>query len=376
MSDKKILFIANKCPPYRVPFFNRIAKKSDITFLFVNEEDKIADLESPQKILKGKGLGKYKIHPGVTSFIKEFDLVVFLPPDFSHLIDNIMMYVYCKIKKIPYIIWTERWRYKKVPLKDKFAEIFYRKMYLDARSMVVSGKRSYEYISSLKVKNKIFIAPDASEVLYDKKKIDKLKRQILKKYKLKNKKIILYVGRLISRKGINYLISAFSKLKDKNAILLIVGGGDFYNLGEKSIEFKLKEQVKKLNLEKKIIFVGEVNHSDTAAYYFLADVFVTPSITEKISEPWGLTLNEAMQFGLPVIATDAVGAAYDLIKNGKNGFMVKEKDSKELKKTIEKIINNEKLRNKMGKESLKIIKEKNNYEKMVEGFLEAIRSIK
>ena len=232
---KKILFVTNKCLPYRVPFFNKLAKKRDITFLFVNEENKIADLKSPQRILKGIGFGKYKIHPRIIPFIKEFDLVIFLPTDFSYLIDNIMMYIYCKIKKIPYIIWSERWDYKKIPFKDKFSKIFYKKIILNASSVVVSGRKAFDYHLSLGVeKGKIFISPNASEILYDKNKIDKLKRQILKKYKLKNKKIILYVGRLISRKGVNYLISAFSKLKNENAILLIVGGGDFYNLGEKS----------------------------------------------------------------------------------------------------------------------------------------------
>lgn len=374
---KKILFVTNKAPPYRIPLFNELGKREQVDFLFTHEDKKIRGLKARYGLISGFKKGKVRITPKLRSKIINYSVVIFLPTDFGHLIDNLLMYELCIKKKIPYIIWSERWDYKKIPLKDKFSKIFYKKIIKNSSAVIVSGRKAFDYHLSLGIeKEKIFIAPDASEILYDKNKIDKLKRQILKKYKLKNKKIILYVGRLISRKGVNYLISAFSKLKNENAMLLIVGGGDFYNLGEKSIEFKLKEQVKKLNLEKKIIFTGEINHSDTAAYYFLADVFVMPSITEKISEPWGLTLNEAIQFGLPVIATDAVGAAYDLIKNGKNGFMVKEKSSKELKKTIEKIINNEKLRNKMGKESLKIIKEGNNYKKMAEGFLEAIKSIK
>ena len=65
------------------------------------------------------------------------------------------------------------------------------------------------------------------------------------------------------------------------------------------------------------VFAGFKNQSELAASYICMDAFVLPSR----SETWGLVLNEAMLFGLPVLATKMVGASKDLIEHGKNGYV-------------------------------------------------------
>ena len=371
----KILFITNQAPRYRIPFFNKLANKTNIRLVFTNEDKKINGLNTDYILSRGFGWKKYKIHFGLKKILdQEKPLkVIMLPPDPLHLIDNLILYNYCKKKKIPFIFWTERWDYFNLSLKDKISNLFHSKMMRKANKIIVSGKKSFDWVKSLDIREtKIVTAPNASEIEFNKEDTKKRKKELIKKYNLENKKIILYLGRLINRKGINYLIDAFSKIDNKKCVLLIVGGGDFYKLGEKSIEYELKKQVENLNLEKKIIFTGEIKHEETTAYYSLADIFVYPSITEKISEPWGLTINEAMQLGLPLISTTAVGAAYDLIKDGENGFVVNEKSSEELKVVMDKILSDEKLRKDMGKKSKEMIKN-NSYEKMVYGFLEVLR---
>ena len=166
---------------------------------------------------------------------------------------------------------------------------------------------------------------------------------------------------MIKRKGVDYLIKAFKLISNKfdKAVLVIVGGKDFYQLDAKIEERKLKKLVRKLNLEKKVIFTGHVPHKKVKKYYQSADIFVCPSITTSIAEPWGFVIEEAMSFGLPVIATDAVGAAYDLIKNGKNGFIVEEKNVKMLAKIMERLLKNKKLRKQLGDRSRKTIKKIN-----------------
>lgn len=377
---KKRLFFANKAPHYRAPLFNYLYKKGkekslDILFVFTHEEGPIKYLKVPYLITKGIGFGKYKIHLELIKIIKKYQpsKIILLPPDPLHLIDNFILFFYCGIKNIPYIVWTERWRYKHVTLKDRFSDFLYKFLLKKATSILVAGVKSEEWVLKRVKKNKIIIIPNVSKIKYNKEYIKKLRDKLIKKYKLKNKKIILYVGRLIKRKGLNYLISAFSNVRDVNSVLIIVGSTDFYKLGEKSFELELKKQVKNLGLKEKIIFVGHVNHPDIAAYYSLADIFVYPSVTEKIGEPWGLALNEAMQFGLPLITTDAVGAAYDLIKNGKNGFIIPEKNTRKLQEKIEELLKNEKLRKKMGEVSLKHIFRYNSYKKMGDKFLRALK---
>ena len=93
-----------------------------------------------------------------------------------------------------------------------------------------------------------------------------------------------------------------------------------------------------------------------------------PSITYGMGDPWVFIVNEAMYFGKPVIATDAVGAAYDMIEEGENGFMVPEKDADALYKAMRKILSDPELEKKMGQESKRIIEEGFRYEYMVGGF--------
>jgi len=141
-------------------------------------------------------------------------------------------------------------------------------------------------------------------------------------------KIILSVGRLIDWKGTMYLIEAMPVILQKypRSILYIIGDGP-----EKE---KLKQRVKALGLEEKIQFLGVVGKESLCSYYHRADVFVLPSITiGSQTEGLGVVILEAMASGCPVIGTDA-GGIPDIIMNGKNAFLVPERDSADLAEKI------------------------------------------
>ena len=82
--------------------------------------------------------------------------------------------------------------------------------------------------------------------------------------------------------------------------------------------------------------MGYVSPEEALTYYATADLFVLPSVTMPTGkEPWGLVVNEAMNQGLPVVATEAVGAAAGgLVQAGVNGFIVPERDSEALAQVI------------------------------------------
>jgi glycosyltransferase involved in cell wall biosynthesis len=108
----------------------------------------------------------------------------------------------------------------------------------------------------------------------------------------------------------------------------------------------------------------------------MCNVFVLPSIWQPdYCEAWALTLNEAMQFRKPVIATDAVGAASDLIEDGVNGFVVKNADADSPYEAMERIISDPELERRMGLESKRIIEQGFTYEHMMNGFEEAIKAV-
>ena len=356
MKENKILFIANKAPQYRIPLFNELAKRLNIKFVFTHEDKKIKELKADYELVKGVGYKKYKIHFSLINILRKEkpSKVVMLPPDPLQLIDNIFVSEYLKKKKIPFFIVVGRWKYKEKPLKQKITELFHKKILKNAECCLAYGSKSKDWLLEQGVKEKnIEIIYNINPHIYE--NFDEKKKKLLE---FKNTKVILYVGRLLKIKGVDYLIKAFSELKDKSVVLVLVGGGDFYNLGAKSEEKELKDLIKKLRIEKRVVFTGHLLPEKTKKYYKSADIFICPSITYKQGEAWGHVVEEAMSFGLPVIATDAVGAAYDLIENGKNGFIVPEKNINALRNAIEKILRSKKLKDNLGKESKKIIKSK------------------
>ena len=156
------------------------------------------------------------------------------------------------------------------------------------------------------------------------------KEELKKEIGLESKKIILFVGRLAPEKNISLLISAYNQLKKKHpeAALIIVGDGPKAK--------DLKAQVRELSITD-VLFSGYIGFPELMKYYKMADVFVLPSVYE----PWGLVVNEALAFGLPVVISDKVGCGSDLVKNSENGFVFS--DDTELYDGMEKALLNETL---------------------------------
>ena len=124
------------------------------------------------------------------------------------------------------------------------------------------------------------------------------------------------------------------------------------------------------NKLKNVFFEGFKQREELPEYYISADLLVLPSI----SDPWGLVVNEAMSCGLPIISTDAAGVTYDLVKNGINGYVVRAGRVEELYEALKKLCKDKKLREKMGKESLKIIKDYTP-ENWAKSFINAVNKI-
>lgn len=148
---------------------------------------------------------------------------------------------------------------------------------------------------------------------------------------------ILFVGRLIPRKGLNYLLEAFLNISREypQARLSVAGDGPLKN--------EYMEYVKTNSIDKKVTFLGAVSHDKLAEIYRSAHVFVLPSLNEAL----GNVTQEALASGLPIITTPT-GAA-EII--GEAGMIVAKKSASEIEKCIKKIIKDEKLRTKMAQKS-------------------------
>ncbi len=163
-----------------------------------------------------------------------------------------------------------------------------------------------------------------------------------------NKKIILTVSRLVKKNGIDDLIKAGQYLDFDFKILVAGTGPD---------QAKLKELVKELNLENKVEFLGQIEHRDLIDYYYLADVFVRPSLSEGL----GNVFLEAMAAGLPIIGTP-VGGIPDFLIDRETGLFCQVKNPGSIAQKIKEILSNESLREKLIKNGLALVREKYNWD--------------
>jgi glycosyltransferase involved in cell wall biosynthesis len=148
-----------------------------------------------------------------------------------------------------------------------------------------------------------------------------------------NMKYLISVGRLIKRKGFEYLISCL-KLLDDNVALLIIGDGD-----EKAY---LSDLAYKLHLKERVHFLGQISEEKKFQYLSNADIYVLSSLHEG----FGIVLQEAMQVGLPLVSTNH-GGQVDIVKHNVNGLLVERCHVQGLADGIEKLLNNKKLYQRM-----------------------------
>ena len=195
--------------------------------------------------------------------------------------------------------------------------------------------------------------------------INEAKKLKTKNLELKANQItILFAGKLIEKKRPFDLLKAYKMLNTKylihNAHLTFVGDG--------ILRPQLENYVKERDL-KNVHFAGFKNQTELPEHYAMADIFVLPS---GIGETWGLVVNEAMCFGLPVIVSNIVGCGPDLIKNNENGYIFPVGDIRKLTKRLADLIKNPEKRKKFGEKSFEIIQDYN-YEKDIDGILTALK---
>lgn len=155
--------------------------------------------------------------------------------------------------------------------------------------------------------------------------------------KLDNKNIIA-VGRLAKEKGFSDLIEIFSRLmnNDNKLKLKIVGEG--------SERQTLQNKIQELNLQENVELCGNKNKEELNKLYLSSSIYLMTSYTES----FGLVLLEAGSYGIPCVAFDSAQGAKEIIDDGVNGFLIKNRDMEIFINKVRKLLEDEELRKKMG----------------------------
>lgn len=157
-----------------------------------------------------------------------------------------------------------------------------------------------------------------------------------------------------------YQVWALRKIVKKHPNIQYIFAGEGETLKQ------IKQEVKRFNLEKNVKFVGWLSKEELAKYLRIADIYVSTVLSDAVS----LSTMEAMYNKLPVVVFD-VGGVKEWIEDKKNGFLVKEKDVKNLTFILLKLIEDETLRKKIGAQAKKTVEEKGNFKKNTD-YIESI----
>lgn len=242
---------------------------------------------------------------------------------------------YSKKYNVPYILQAHGSVlpfFQKQKLKKIYDYIWGHSILNDASQIIALTETETEQYKEMKVpENKIEIIPNGI-TLSDYQDLPET-GEFRSKYNIsQDEKIILYLGRIHKRKGIDVLLKSFETVsKDfKNVRLVLVGPDDGF------MDTSIK-MLKKLKLESKVQFIGPLYNKDKLESYIDSDILIYPAVHEI----FGLVPFEAIICGTPVIVTDDCGCG-ELIKTANCGFLVKYGNSNDLSIKIKYVIENPK----------------------------------
>ena len=312
----------------------------------------------------------YKLHQALAKSVKDFDLIHITSVFLS--VSTLGAYYAKKFNK-PYII-SPHGSLMNEPLRNRntkkqiYISLIERKNLTDASAIHFTVEtEKEEYIKAGLSLKKTIIIPNGLDI----EEFNTITRDSATHFKEKfgiapDKKIILFLGRLNWKKGLDTLIPAFSEvLKKEPKAVLVLAGPDDENYKREVLKF-----IDEVNLRTSdIVFTGMLVGEDKTAVYKESDVFVLPSYSEN----FGMVVVEAMYSCLPVVITKYVGIAPEIIKN--NAGIVIKKSEKELTEAILKILNNPALAQKMGESGKRLVETEFSPGKIADKWIEKYKNI-
>jgi glycosyltransferase involved in cell wall biosynthesis len=362
VSRPRVAFITNLCPYYRRPLYELIARRFETTFFFFSKGEErylgsalkhepggLPVREVRRVVIAGNPL-LVGLHGELRP--EKYDVVV-------KCINGRLMLPYtyhlARRRTLPFVLWSGLWHHPQT-LAHRASKRWVEHIYRRADAIVAYGDHVRRFVGEVPgvAANKVYGAGQA---------IDPAPYEGISP-NFEESARILYIGRLDESKGIGDLLEAFSATGERGdgAELRLAGTGSLANQVRAAAKANSGIQV-----------LGHTPHEAIPDELARARCVVLPSVTTKWGrEPWGLVVNEAMTAGVPVIATDAVGAAAGgLVQDGRNGLVVPEREPVALAAAMSRLVSDASLARRLGANARADVAAFD-YSRMLEAFTGAI----
>jgi len=353
---KKALLITIDFPPRVGGVANYLSNicsnvPSDKIVVLVSKEKKSDEFDKKQsyKIYRHKLLFKYLPLKWLRAFWPVLKIVRKEKIEIIHtshvLPIGYVAYLFKKAFKIPYIVYTHGLDILHPQSNDR-KKHWLKKILQNAEQVIANSSFTANEVNKLGIQQeKIKIINPCLDLSEYQEPTEEDIKKLKSKYNLENKKVLLTIGRLVERKGIDMVIKSLPEVLKQipNLVYVIAGNG--------SDKKRLEGLIKECNLENKVIFVGKIELEKLNLYYSLADIFIMASrqLANGDVEGFGIVYLEANLYGKPVIAGRS-GGVPDAVEDGVNGLLVNPESVEEISKAIIKLFQDQELYNSLAEQ--------------------------
>jgi glycosyltransferase involved in cell wall biosynthesis len=358
---RRIAFIDYFATHYRRRLYEELARRMEVDFyFFADERERYWNRKIP---LVSSGdfrrveLRRYRVAgqavmPGLALRLQRgrYDAVV------KSLNGKLMLpivYGASRARHLPFVLWTGMWHHPQTAF-HRATEPLTRHVYRSAGAIVAYGEHVKRFLVATGDvdPHKVFVAGQAVEP----------ERFAAVRPINSGAAEVLFVGQFEERKGLAELLDAFAEVSDSSVHLRLVGNGSLEN-----------EVARRAAQDSRLEVVGYQPQDQLPEALARARCLVLPSVTTALDrEPWGLVVNEAMHAGVPVIATDAVGAAAGgLVQHDRNGLIVPERDRRALAAAIHRLATDASFAARLGNQAREDV-ERFNHGAMADAFQSAV----
>ena len=319
---KPVLFVTNHAPAFRIGAFEALHRREHVVFALVGGDvrhaGEIPDRDLPFPVVRPREHEVLRLARDHRAVIAGLSGKVAVPA----------AWLGARRARVPFVLWATIWAHPRTPAQLAGYPLL-RHIYRDADAIATYGPHVSDYVRAKGARGPVFEAPQAVDTAFWSAPARSPHCQTAYQ--------AVFVGRLDGEKGVATLFSAWraSGLRAFATALVLVGGGRFRAPSPATGA---------------VLPVGPQPPEEVRNFIAGSHVLVVPSIpTREFREPWGLVVNEAFHQGVPVIATDAVGAvAGGLVQHERNGLVVPASDVRALAAALRRLHDEPELRARLG----------------------------